>query len=645
VLANTGRLRDSTRVAYDDWLAAQTYQSAIRQRDFLGKIGVPYSGRVNLKEGELLVNTKGRIIPPHWKVDPMARIAADGFDEEAVRAAAKDMVDSFVADSDHFDDMLERAQELGHNWDDLRVVKEEDAQRYFAQFQTPSRAGGKLGAAGKVYDSAVDFAVASIIFARIGYIPKNVVANLIMAVPHQGVYMFANIPRATQLIVDAIHGSVEEKRLLHMMIAEVGGSGPTKALEREGRLTQAKNVPGRVSHALTTGVSNVADTPLRLSALIHEMAAAGVIPKYSPSLSAADKTAMINFLRDPANESLLNNVRSRGVEAMADFSRLTPTQRRWARRFVVIPGWLWAGSRYPVHFAATHPGRTAAIGYVAAGEPGLEGGNDPIWDHMPSGLPPWATGIGIGDKVLRTGAISPVSTPWDLVKAAVQKDGQTIGDLTQPLAASIWNVAHSEASSPTGNYKTSFGDSLLKAGKRLLPDVTLAGQLIHPKASKVYPDDATRLGRLKREIGIIPIKVNRTQGTSEKAYSTIFKERGELATALTKIDGGTKLAPYLREAYNLKAMVESARATARKKFPHGGLEYSREAIRREATVYLSLTHEKPGPKYLDWISTASEEELDDERRTFDWDSKYLSDIREARAYAKDHGAVLEFGNH
>jgi hypothetical protein len=60
---------------------------------------------------------------------------------------------------------------------------------------------------------------------------------------------------------------------------------------------------------------------------------------------------------------------------MADFSRLTPKQRKWARRFLIIPGWLVAGSRYPIHFAATHPIRSAALAYAAAGEPGAPNGS------------------------------------------------------------------------------------------------------------------------------------------------------------------------------------------------------------------------------------------------------------------------------
>lgn len=136
---------------------------------------------------------------------------------------------------------------------------------------------------------------------------------------------------------------------------------------------------------------------------------------------------------------------------MADFSRLTPDQTRVARRLLIIPGWLMAGSRYPVHFALNHPIRSSLLAYVAMGEPGAPERlqfNQPIDNYFTKGQPTYKTGIG-----------------------AAQGEG-------------------------------------FSTFESLVPNVRLAKGLIHPAASKSYPEDASRLGRLKREVGVIPIKVS-----------------------------------------------------------------------------------------------------------------------------------------
>ena len=496
VLAKSGRLRESTRVAVEDWQAAQVYRSATTSRRDLAQMGKPFEGR--LPEGMMLVNPKGRAVPPHWKTDKLAKIGQEGFDQEEVYKAAQEIVSGFLADPSQLDEMLRAARAAGVRWDELRVVPESVVKRYYGQF-TPARGSGKIA---KVYDAAVDFTAASIVFARLGYIPKNIAQNLIMAAPHQGAFLLVNVPRAAQAIADP--------QLRPLLAAEVGFSGPTQGLSGEARYGRAlRGAPAKAA----AFVGSVADNPMRISAFLHEAAAAGVIPKLKPVLSEADKTQLMRLLTDPQNRPLLNDIRSRSVEAMADFSRMTPEQRRWARRLLIIPGWLYAGSRYPVHFAATHPGRSAALAYAAAGEPGAPDRfqvNKPVNEYFAKGLPSFLEGIDTGQgKVLRTTSLSPVNTPYDIAMALAQKSPDTAVGYANPFAKALYNIANRTADSPRGPYRTDFQTAVARNLERLAPNVKLARELISPSGEGNYPEDATRLGRLKRELGVIPIEVKR----------------------------------------------------------------------------------------------------------------------------------------
>lgn len=531
VLAKSGRLRESTRVAVEDWQAAQVYRSATTSRRDLSQMGKPFEGR--LPEGTMLVNPKGRAVPPHWKTDKLAKIGQEGFDQEEVYKAAQEIVSGFLADPSQLDDMLKAAKASGVRWDELRVVPEQVVKRYYGQF-TPARGSGKIA---KVYDAAVDFTAASIVFARLGYIPKNIAQNLIMAVPHQGAFLLVNAPRAGQALADP--------QLRTLLSAEVGFSGPTQGLSGEARYGKAlRGLPAKAASV----VGSVADTPMRISAFIHEAAAAGVIPKLKPVLSDADKAALVRLLTDKQNRPLLNDIRARANEAMADFSRMTPAQRRWARRFLIIPGWLWAGSRYPAHFAATHPGRSAALAYVGAGEPGAPDRlqvNKPVNEYFAKGLPSYLEGIDTGEgKVLRTTSLSPVNTPYDIAMALAQRSPDTAVGYGNPFAKAVYNILNRTVDSPRGPYRTDFQTAVTRNLERIAPNVRLARDLISPDGEGNYPEDATRLGRLKREVGVLPIEVKRASAGGTSESKSIYGGGGRGSKSIYAGQGGGSKSIY-----------------------------------------------------------------------------------------------------
>lgn len=486
ILAETGRLRPSLRVALEDHASARVFADANQARDDLGKLGAAFTGRI--PEGSALVNPKGKTIPPHWKTDELAQFT-DGYEDiDQIRKSAQEIVDGFVAtDQAGYDRMIEQALAEGADLGSLRVVPKRLVDRYYAQF----RASSGRGKYAKAYDTLVDGVAASIIFARVGYIPKNVVQNVVMAIPHQGPFLLRNAVWAGQLMRDA--------KIRHLLQAEVG-HGASGTLGDEA-------LHKRFVGAIPNFVGKIADDPLRISAWVHEASAEGVLPKAPRLLNEQDKAKVVRYLTDKQHRPLMNDVRSRGVEAMAAFDRLTPDQSRVARRLLVIPGWLMAGTRYPFHFAATHPIRSALLAYIAAGEPGAPDEltfNKPVDEYFTGSG--YKRGIQIGDKRLRTGSLSPVSTPWEIAGAVADtargKSGpfdptQTIFDYASPALGVGVQIAQ--------------GEGVLKSLERLVPSEKFVRGEISPKESPVYPEDASRLGRLKREIGVVPIKVNDTK--------------------------------------------------------------------------------------------------------------------------------------
>lgn len=490
VLVKNGRVRASTRVAFEDWQSAQVFEQANVSRDDLGKMGVPFRGG-NVPAGHVLVNPKGQTIPPHWKTDELAQFTDDQINRDEIRQQAKEVLQGFFAETKADQNaLIEIAYQQGQAVGDLRVVPKRLVDRYYQQF----RSFKGRSSVSNAYDLAIDAVSTSIVFARVGYIPKNIVQNLIMAVPHQGAMLPINGVRAGQVLSDP--------PLRDLILGEIGGTGATGALSREA---VHKKYIDKAIHFVTS----VADDPVRVAAFLHEAAAEGVISRVNPLLTEKDRDALYHLLTNKGQRARLNDIRSRAVDAMADFTRMTPDQAKTARRILIIPGWLMAGSRYPFHFAATHPIRSALIAYVALGEPGAPNElqfNQPITHYLHGTK--YLQGIDTRWGRVRTSSLDPVGTPWQLGATVVGSiEGKTgpfdyttptVFDEAQPLVKAVYGVAS--------------GQGVKKSLLPLVPNYGLVHGLIWPQASKHYPDDSTRVGRLKREVGILPIHVNDDAG-------------------------------------------------------------------------------------------------------------------------------------
>lgn len=521
LLAATGRLVPSTRVAVSDWQQAAVFDEAIESRDALWRMGEPFKG--NYRKGYLLVNPDGRVVPAYWRSEELQQFAETADDITEVRALAEDVISGWASRNSQEDwqRMLDEAVENGTDLSRLRMVPERLVSRYYAQFRSTTRPGP----GGQAWDSLVDFAAASIIFARVGYIPKNIVQNVIMALPHQGGFFPVNAVRAGQALADP--------ELRYLLRAEVGQT-VNSALAREASTT----VTGKALGALADFVSKFADEPARVSAFLHEAAAEGVISRVNPLLTERDRENLIRLLTDPDQRERLNDISWRSIEAMADFGRLTPDQSRWARRLLIIPGWLVAGSRYPFHFAATHPIRAALLAYIAMGEPGAPDElrfNEPVTHYM-SGRR-WLRGFDTPWGRLRTSSLNPVSTPWEIALALgasakgiepFDYETDVAFDYANPILAAA--VAFLEGEGPPG----------MAVLKRLVPNYSFIEGMLDPRAHKNYPEDATRWGRLKREIGILPIEVIDDPPKKSRRRSGSINVRGGKQPPGSILGGGSR---------------------------------------------------------------------------------------------------------
>lgn len=514
-LISSGRARHDIGHVVEDWQAAQSYAMANRMRRELGQLGEPFEGEV--PRGYSLINPRGHKVDRKWSIDLQEQADAEGFKPEDVHA--QDLVDYMhniiaegTADQKR---MIKDAMDAGHD-KTLRIVPTDVVTKYVGQWKNPQILAGTPGLAnamriaGKSIDNVNNAIYTALIYANPGYIPANTLQNLIMASMHQGAFLPSNLIRAGEIMTHA------PLKLRNQILAEVG----------EGATVSAASGTGAF-RAFAGHVQTVADNPARISAFVHELGRLGVIPKLKPHLSAEDYRAISQFMESPRSRSKLNDAKDRSVQSQVDFERLGPNERALAKKIMFVWGWMRGASRYPGRFALDHPLRTAAAAYIVAGAPGApQDVQNDIKKSLPTvagGMPPYLEGaLEAGKqtidgktypKVMPTRAISPISTPLEVLSSAMNRPGsQSLGQMFNPGLTAAWDIAHHQ--SPYGA-KESYKKSASEALQRLVPDVALTKDLISPPkpGETMYPGDSSRLGRLERATRVVPIAID-----PEKAF-------------------------------------------------------------------------------------------------------------------------------
>lgn len=513
-LVKTGRARQSLETAIDDWQAAQVYHFHNLAKSNLAEMGEPVSV-LGPKPDHLVINPKGHTLPRRWKQDEAAVQDDDG----ALIDDVTEYISNYIAEGPDAQRLIEQAAKAGH-LDDLRQVPKDVVARYYGQFLNPKVFQSAVPVAqekynlprlaGKGLDTLNNALYTSLIYSNPGYIPANSAANLIMAGLHQGAFLPVNLSRSGQVLTRA------PKQLRDLIKAEVGHGPSIAASSEKAPLSGIARV-----------VSGIADDPYRISAFIHEAAREGVIPKVRATLSQKDYDALHNLLTNPKKRALLNDISDRAIQSMVDFERMGPWERTLARRILFVWAWIRGATRYPGRFALDHPARTMFLIYGAAGAPGAPVDIEPLPHYMAKNMPPWLeNAIKMGEvtvngksyeQLLPTRAISPLSTPAEVIGTAISRPGaQTFAEMLNPGIAAAFHTLSKQ--DPYGGEVGSYAEAGEKSLERLVPQKKLAEDLANPPAPEeagLYPEDTSRVGRLKRASRVFPIAID-----PEEAYQS-----------------------------------------------------------------------------------------------------------------------------
>lgn len=548
MLVSTGRVHASVHVSANDWMQAQSFRQALTDRAHLSEIGRAFDpssvpGYPHIADDEILMNPAGELLPKHWRTYDAEQFSDKTADVERIRKLAEEMTNLWLKDSGRqadYDDLIAAAIANGQKPSELRVVKRRDVERYYAQFKT----GAPRSETMKVVDTVVDATAVLIVTARLGYIPKNIVQNLTMALVHQGPMLLPNAVRTAQILGDPELKRIlrrfgaditedeimESRRVREMMRSFAGSSGAHAAIAGEMR-RQHGPISKHVQKILNF-IRSVADDPVRMSAFVHEMAAQGVFgqasKKVAPLFTHSDRRAMMEFWTNERHREQLFDTFWSATESMADFSRLNPDQARKARRLLVVPSWLMAGTRYPFKMAQMHPVRTALLAYLALGDPADNVPDDlwfeePFWEYING--EGYLQGIDTRWGRLRTSSLNPAGMPEEVALSVYGslKGGQSpysfeeasAWDKAAPILSTAQTIASGQGRSANLPFTSTDIPTIGELG-RVMPQVDLIYDLIAgAKPSPSYPGEDTRWERLARELGVIPIQVGGAGGEEE----------------------------------------------------------------------------------------------------------------------------------
>jgi hypothetical protein len=232
--------------------------------------------------------------------------------------------------------------------------------------------------------------------------------------------------------------------------------------------------------------------------------------------------------------------------------------------------------------------------------------NKPVDEYLAKGLPSYIQGVsaehipgwlgGGKGKTFRVQSLFPASVPSDIALAALQGSPLEAAGYANPLPVSAYNVAQRSYQTASGETKrTSYGGALEKAAERLTPGVTFLRDEAQPKGgeNRIYPD-TSRLGRLAREAGVVPVKINQAA-----ALRARFNERGMTKSVQVVDDrrdlyeritaAGEKPSPVLDQAYK----VRLERANRLDGIRAHGLPYQQRAYASDIAYLVKLKRITP----------------------------------------------------
>lgn len=407
------------RMIFMTWMKAQSISYLNEVKAWLGAVGAPVPVEGPLP-GWYLVNPKGRALPSFWKSSVDELLPEN---EAQLFDGLKGYVESFIGKPG------EDAPLRGPDGNYLPDVVQVDPMIVKAFFGRMPEYTGRVSPIGNAADLTNALVKTSLIYMNPGYIPSNLLGNLVFLGLHQFGFGIPNLYRSGKALL-------RDKELANLILAEVG-TGPTEAIVGErlpgqSRVTRGvRDVEARVAHA----ASMAADAWPRMASWYFEARKRGY----------KTREQQIALLKEGKQKRVGDRdaISSRATEAMVNFDRLAPWERRTISRVFFVWPWIRGSIGWVGWYARNYPERALLLMAGAKWyeqEHGDDLGKIPTWyQGVPwgvegktatvsnvSSISPFSTSAealetvtGMGRGLLQGEPYPEFRTPWDYVNPVI----------------------------------------------------------------------------------------------------------------------------------------------------------------------------------------------------------------------------------
>ena len=340
ILWQLGDFQADPKILMESWGRAASFKWAHDLRSLLWDIGddVPRDGP---PEDYYLININGKPLPRHWEKGlseaDIAKIMDDleGGSDDGLANRLHLFIKNWISD-----DPTEFRGEDG-TYPGVRMVHKSVVHSLVLPYQSASAVKGLL-TTGEIVNS---LARLSLIYMNPGYIPSNWFANFIMGM--------ANSPWFPKDLAEAGRIMATDKKLSRMITAEMGEASLGAMLPQNLRHV------GRIERRVAEAEQTVADIPFRIGGWISTARRNGY--------RGRDDLVRLLTSKDPQVIRDKNFISREATNAMIDFDRLSPMEKRYVQPWLFVWPFLRGAMAWPVSYTMTFPERAALAAVTTAG--------------------------------------------------------------------------------------------------------------------------------------------------------------------------------------------------------------------------------------------------------------------------------------